>query len=136
MCKKGKCSCDKAACGCPSGRTPRFLQPSILLLLSKDSSYGYELMESLKKSGFLETKPDPGAVYRILHRLEDDGCITSKWQTKQHGPAKNVYDITAKGKKLLHEWARSIQEKRKSLNKFISGYNQYTRRLDDVARNS
>jgi len=122
MCKDNKCSCEKITCGCPSGRTPRFLQPCILLLLSKTSSHGYELMDNLKKGGFLETKPDAGAVYRILKKLEDDGNISSKWQTNQSGPAKKNYSLTKKGKGLLNEWAKSIFAKRASLNKFLSGY--------------
>ncbi|OGS23389.1 MAG: hypothetical protein A2314_05475 [Elusimicrobia bacterium RIFOXYB2_FULL_50_12] len=125
MCKKGKCNCNKSACGCPSGRTPRFLQPSILLLLSKVPSHGYELMENLRKGRYLETKPDPGAVYRILRRLENDGCVKADWQTKQPGPAKKVYEVTASGKKLLREWAKSIRKKRESLDTFLSEYNNH-----------
>jgi len=125
MCQDKGCACDKTSCGCPTGRTPRFLEPSILLLVGKAPSHGYELMESLRQGGFLETKPDPGAVYRILRRLEAGGCIKSKWQVGQPGPAKKVYGITAKGKSLLDEWANSLREKRDSLNKFLSGYNKY-----------
>ena len=36
--------------------------------------------------------------------------------------AKRIYTITAKGKVLLGKWAKSIFEKRTSLNKFLSGY--------------
>ena len=108
--------CHTTICGCSPGRTPRFMEPSILLLLSKSPSYGYKLIESL------DTKPDAGAVYRILRKLEKDGRVKSNWLSKEQGPARRVYTITAKGKKLLTEWAASIKAKRDSLNKFLSEY--------------
>lgn len=114
--------CNTIECGCPSGRTPRFLQPCILLLLHQKPSYGYELIENLKRGGFLETKPDAGAVYRILRKLEKEEFVRSNWITKRIGPAKKIYTITAKGKVLLDKWAKSIFQKRASLNKFLSGY--------------
>jgi poly-beta-hydroxybutyrate-responsive repressor len=114
--------CDTIKCGCPSGRTPRFLQPSILLLLRQKPSYGYELIEDLKKGSFLETNPDAGAVYKILRKLEANGFVKSSWLTKEKGPAKRTYTITAKGKKLLTEWSKSISQKRDIFNRFLSGY--------------
>jgi len=108
--------CHTTICGCSPGRTPRFMEPCILLLLSKSPSYGYKLIECL------DTKPDAGAVYRILRKLERDGRVKSNWSSKKRGPARKVYTITAKGKKLLTEWAASIKEKRDSLNIFLAGY--------------
>ena len=126
MRKGNECKCGNPACTCPSGRTPRFLEPSIILLLKKVPSYGYELMDNLKKGSFLGTKPDPGAVYRILRRLEGSGHIISEWQTNKAGPAKRIYSVTQKGKKLLNEWARSIQKKREDLERFMKEYNRKT----------
>jgi poly-beta-hydroxybutyrate-responsive repressor len=114
--------CDSIKCGCPSGRTPRFLEPSILLLLRQKPSYGYELIMNLKKGTFLETNPDAGVVYKILRKLEVNGFIKSSWITKERGPAKRIYTITAKGKKLLDAWSKSIFKKRDILNRFLFHY--------------
>ena len=116
------CITEKCKCSCPSGRTPRFLQPCILLLLHQKPSYGYELIEDLRKGSFIDIKPDIGAVYRILRKLEKEEYVKSLWITKEKGPAKRTYTITAKGKKLLDEWAKSILAKRNSLNIFLSAY--------------
>jgi poly-beta-hydroxybutyrate-responsive repressor len=124
MCKGNKCACKNSSCICPSGRTPRFLQASILLLINNASSYGYELMDKLREGKFLETQPDPGAVYRILRKLEDEKCIVSKWQMNKSGPAKKIYSVTFKGRKLLKEWVTSIQIKRNSLNRILKEYKQ------------
>jgi len=112
-------TCHPVICGCSPGRTPRFTEPCILLLLRKSPSYGYKLIENL------DTKSDAGAVYRILRKLEKDGRVKSNWLSKERGPARRVYKITVRGKKLLAEWAASIKAKRDSLNKFLSGYEEY-----------
>jgi len=109
-------------CGCPSGRTPRFLQPCILLLLKIKQSYGYEIIENLSKGCYLETQPDAGAVYRILRKFEKEKFVKSNWAAEEKGPAKRVYKITAAGNKLLDQWAKSILEKRDSLNIFLANY--------------
>jgi PadR family transcriptional regulator, regulatory protein PadR len=128
--------CRTIKCGCPSGKTPRFLQPCILLLLHQKSSYGYELMENLKNNNFLETTPDVGAIYRILRKLENQEFVKSSWITKEKGAAKRTYIITTKGKKLLDDWAESIFAKVNSLNRFLSGYKKLKRRVTDGSRSS
>lgn len=118
---------NKAVCGCPSGRTPRFLQPCLLALLARSPSYGYELMENIKKERFLETDPDAGAVYRILRTFEKEGFVQSKWDTQNKGAAKRNYIITAQGEKFLGEWARFIQAKRDVLGIFLNFYTRYVK---------
>jgi len=118
----GQRMCDTKNLGCPSGRTPRFLQPCILLLLHQKSSYGYELIEDLKTGGFLETNPDPGIVYRILKKFEKKGFVESNWIENKKGPDKKVYKITLGGESLLNEWAKSIYSKVTSLKRFLLEY--------------
>ena len=112
----------KAVCGSPSGRTPRFLQPCLLVLLLCCPSHGYELMDLLKKKGFLETDPDAGAVYRILRTFEKEGFVKSKWDTHRKGAAKRNYVVTAAGRKFLEDWVKAIEAKRDSLGKFLDFY--------------
>ncbi len=112
----------KTICGSPSGRTPRFLQPCLLALLLCCPSYGYELMDLLKKKGFLETDPDAGAVYRILRTFEKEGFVKSKWDTQKKGAAKRNYIVTASGKKFLEDWVGAIKAKRDSLERFLDFY--------------
>ncbi|MCK4797441.1 MAG: helix-turn-helix transcriptional regulator [Spirochaetes bacterium] len=114
--------CDLAKNKFPSGRTPRFLQPCILLLLSQKKSYGYKLIDNLKKEGFIETTPDPGIVYRILRKFEKEGFVKSNWIENDKGPAKRIYSLTQSGKSTLKEWSKAIQVKVANLNKFLEEY--------------
>jgi len=102
-------------------RVSRFIQPSILLFLSRKPSYGYELIEKLKSLGFHEEAIDIGAVYRTLRRLEEEGFVKSSWQVKERRK-KRVYKITPNGKVLLRIWVERIKERKEALEKFIEFY--------------
>ena len=41
------------------------------------------------------------ALYPVLHSLENQGFLTSYWQTSVEGPRRKYYRITAKGTKAL-----------------------------------
>jgi PadR family transcriptional regulator, regulatory protein PadR len=103
-------------------KTERFLQPTLLLCLSKKPSYGYELIEQLKAFPFYSNGPDIGAVYRHLRRLEQEGLVGSHWEPGEAGPAKRIYSITQEGIKLLHNWAQEIKERRDALDYFLEQY--------------
>lgn len=124
MCECKKSMTAKTVCGCQSGRTPTFLRPVILLLLSKAPSHGYELMENIKKEKLLQKKPDTGAVYRMLRSLEREGFVVSRWGEKNTGPRKRVYTLNAKGFKLLKDWSNNIRTNRDSLARFLNRYDQ------------
>lgn len=111
-------------CECPSGKMTRFVEPCLLFFLSKQPSYGYELMDKLDQFGFQKSKPDPAMVYRTLRSLEKEECVISKWDTKGTGPAKRNYEITQKGLALLHAWAKGIAMRKQSLAKFLKMYRQ------------
>ncbi len=102
-------------------RVSRFIQPSILLFLSKGPSYGYELIEKLKSLGFHEEAIDVGAVYRTLRNLEKENFVKSFWQAKGRRK-KRIYKITSQGKILLHAWIERVKERKKALEKFIEFY--------------
>ena len=95
------------------------LNPSLLLLLAESESHGYELVDKLPEAGFLSSMPDPATVYRVLHRLEEDGAVESKWDTSGAGPAKKVYSITPQGQDMLKAWGVTLREKKQSIEKFL-----------------
>ncbi len=117
----------KAVSGATSGRTRRFIQPCLLALLLCRPSHGYELMDDLKKKGFLKRDPDAGAVYRALRAFEKEGLVRSKWDTGQKGAAKRIYEITPSGKRFLRDWVRVIKANRDSLGRFLRFYDKHAK---------
>ena len=74
------------------------LELLVLETVCKGSTYGYELLTSLKnQSGELFALKE-GTLYPILYRLEDDGLIRSSWSQGEGRVApKKMYTATEKG---------------------------------------
>lgn len=94
-------------------------------MLTSHPSHGYDLTERLAALGISgEDPPDPGSVYRYLRRLEDEGFLTSVWDTECPGPAKRSYTVTDCGKELLAAWVTSIRAQARRLSDFVALYDQ------------
>ena len=109
-------------CQCPGGKTERYLQPSLLLVLHLKPSYGYELLGKINDFGFMDGSVDPGTIYRHLRRLEDDGFVSSKWDTTGTGPARRFYEITPDGEELLIDWVMFMERNYHNLGKFLNQF--------------
>lgn len=106
------------------GRAERFIQPSILLRLKQNPSYGYEILRGLEAFGFVEGAAPPGMIYRHLRELEAAGLVTSAWQTVDAGPARRVYELTAEGAEALDLWVRHMEAQARKLVDFVKAYRQ------------
>ena len=105
-------------------RVSKFLEPSLLLLLSKKTSYGYDLIERLKELGFHKESVDIGSVYRTLRKLEKEGFVRSAWQGNKGRRKKRNYTVTPQGLRLLAQWTERIKERKRALAKFVRIYQQ------------
>jgi PadR family transcriptional regulator PadR len=112
----------KHECSCPGFKIHRFIQPCLLILLHENPSHGYELMERLSEYGFKGENPDPAMVYRNLRKMEEDGLVTSQWETTGTGPAKRLYSLTRQGEESIHSWAVHIKKQVKRLACFLEKY--------------
>ncbi len=106
---------------CPR-RIHRFLEPCLLLLLHCDEIHGYELLESLGPFGFAENPVDPSTMYRLLRSLEDEGLVTSRWDTTNAGPARRLYCSTKLGDLCLARWVEELRETDRVLHSFLDAY--------------
>jgi poly-beta-hydroxybutyrate-responsive repressor len=106
------------------GRRERYIQPSILLALLRRTSYGYELIRDIHRFGFVEGQAPPGMIYRHLRQMEEDGLVSSEWQTEGTGPAKRIYNITEEGKEVLAIWIDVMKRQAKNLNAFVEMYRE------------
>lgn len=102
------------------GNVEKLVEPCILLLLSKDPSHGYGLMDDLEKH--CGHKVDIGNLYRTLRKMESFNWIASDWKKNKLGPDKRTYRITSDGKTVLHGAFTSLTKTHKLLSRFLSGY--------------
>ena len=66
------------------GNLYRFVEPVALLLLKKKgNSYGYDLAADLQTYALTDAEIERAALYRVLHRLEVNGNVTSEWDVER-----------------------------------------------------
>jgi len=110
--------------GCPR-RIHRFLEPCLLLLLHCNETHGYELLDELKQFGFGDDPMDSSTVYRILRTLEEQGLVTSRWDTSSGGPARRLYRLTEEGNEYLAAWVQGLRETDRVLHHFLATYDTH-----------
>jgi DNA-binding PadR family transcriptional regulator len=99
----------------PRGDYSGHLDLLLLSALQGRCLHGYGVIEHVRRaSGGLFDYPE-GTVYPALHRLEDEGLVSSHWIEPDGGRRRRVYELTRKGEKALsgyrtswHEFVRSM----------------------------
>ncbi|MEM7680908.1 MAG: helix-turn-helix transcriptional regulator [Planctomycetota bacterium] len=79
-------------------------RPLVLGILSRGDSYGYAILQEVKRLSGGRLEWTDGMLYPVLHRLERDGLISSRWGTAPDtGRRRKYYRLVRKGKKVLAE---------------------------------
>lgn len=98
-----------------------WLSTYLLMLLRSWNAYGYELVRQLTLFGFGTI--DRAAVYRALRELEQEGYVTSSWDTSvTSGPVRRIYAITEAGLATLNVWAAALDNYRQTLDRLFQLY--------------
>ena len=78
-------------------------EPLILSLLSKGESYGYAIIQEVKQLSQDQIEWTDGMLYPVLHRMEENGWIASRWKEAENGRKRKYYSIRKDGKRMLEE---------------------------------
>lgn len=78
-------------------------EPLILSLLVEGESYGYALIQRVREMSEGRICWSDGMLYPVLHRLERQGRIKSRWKTAETGRKRKYYSIQKKGRAALAE---------------------------------
>lgn len=76
-------------------------KPIMLSIIARGESYGYAIIQRIHTISGGAIELSDGTLYPVLHRLEDEGLITSTWQTSESGRRRKYYAITTKGEEAL-----------------------------------
>ena len=84
----------------------------LLAVLEKGPAHGYVIIDMLReRSGGTFDLPE-GTIYPALHRLEEDGLLSSQW-SENGGRRRRIYQMTSRGRLALatrqQEWSRFSQ---------------------------
>ena len=78
-------------------------EPLILTLLAKGESYGYELIQEVKRLSGDKIQWTDGMLYPVLHRMEENGWIKSRWGESETGRRRKYYSLKKDGHQVLKE---------------------------------
>jgi PadR family transcriptional regulator, regulatory protein PadR len=106
-------------CGGPGGGRYRrsVLEVAILSSLADSTTHGYNLVDQIEDLTGDLVCIDPGSMYRLLRALEEEGLVTSSWQTPEAGPSRRVYEISERGIEALELMARSLSQRAASMQR-------------------
>lgn len=79
------------------------LAPMVLLILKRQESYGYEIIQQLKDKTGGELAVAEGTLYPVLKKMEEKLWLQSSWKKADTGRERKYYAITEKGIKELEE---------------------------------
>lgn len=86
-------------------------RPLILSILSQmEESYGYDIIRRVGDltDGALDWQD--GMLYPVLHRLEDEGLLVSRWGRSESGRRRKYYRLRPEGREALEfekeQWMR------------------------------
>ena len=91
------------------------LQGTLTLLVlqtldARGPMHGYALCDHIHRVSNEFLRIEEGSLYPALHRMEQDGWISSKWEVTEKGRRAKMYSITANGREQLareqENWTR------------------------------
>ena len=84
------------------------LDGSLLALISKGETYGYEITEKLQQHHFPIVSE--GSIYPVLMRLQKNNLVTTVMRKSPSGPKRKYYLITPEGEAELIQFKAQWEE--------------------------
>jgi DNA-binding PadR family transcriptional regulator len=72
--------------------------PLVLAILAEGESYGYAIIKRVSQLSGGRLQWTDGMLYPVLHRLERQGHVASKWCASESGRRRKYYRITKAGR--------------------------------------
>ncbi len=98
---------------------------SLVLLTVVDKSsepmYGYQIARLLEEYSGDTSFMKQGALYPVLHSLENSGLLESKVEPSVSGPPRRYYEITPDGRETLVIWQGVWKQMKSFVDRAIKG---------------
>ena len=75
--------------------------PIVLSILSEGPNYGYAIIKQVHRLSDGQLQWTDGMLYPVLHRLEKQGLISSRWYVSNEGRRRKYYQIKKQGAEKL-----------------------------------
>jgi len=78
-------------------------EPLILSVLARGENYGYAIIQEIRARSQNRMQWTDGMLYPVLHRLEEQAWIESRWDVADNGRKRKYYALTRAGRRGLAE---------------------------------
>jgi len=75
--------------------------PLVLAILAEGESYGYAIIKRVGELSQGQMQWTDGMLYPVLHRLERNGLVASRWRSAESGRRRKYYRLTREGRAQL-----------------------------------
>ncbi len=72
--------------------------PLVLSVLSEGDSYGYAIIQRVRELSGGRIEWTDGMLYPVLHWLEEQGQLSSRWTKSEAGRKRKYYSLRPKGR--------------------------------------
>jgi PadR family transcriptional regulator PadR len=84
----------------------------VLAALMSGSAHGYAIIQEIRRRSAGAFELPEGTVYPVLHRLEKNGFLSSRWTIAESGRKRRTYTLTRRGRQVLADhravWRRFV----------------------------
>ena len=77
--------------------------PLVLAILAEGDSYGYAIIKRVAELSGGHLQWTDGMLYPVLHWLEDQDLVTSRWVDSETGRKRKYYALKSEGRKALRD---------------------------------
>jgi PadR family transcriptional regulator, regulatory protein PadR len=77
--------------------------PLVLSILSEGDSYGYAIIQRVKELSGGKIQWTDGMLYPVLHWLQDEGLVRSRWTKSESGRKRKYYSLLPQGCQALRQ---------------------------------
>ena len=82
--------------------------------------HGYGVARRIEQISDRMLSVNHGTLYPVLLKLEQEGCISSKWGASENNRSAKFYALTKTGRKQLESEARHWQETTRIIARFFA----------------
>ena len=94
--------------------------PLVLSILSNGDSYGYAIIQRVKELSDGKIQWTDGMLYPVLHWMEDQGLVRSRWAKSESGRKRKYYSLQPDGRQALRQQKEQWALVSSTLNKLWS----------------
>ncbi|QEG25209.1 lineage-specific thermal regulator protein [Mariniblastus fucicola] len=95
----------------------------VLAVLDQGDQYGYLIQKQIREASGEKVSMSAGTMYPLLHRLEGEKLIRSRWD-ESTGRRRKWYSLTAAGRKRLTKQANQWNQYVQCMAELMQGYIQ------------